>query len=299
MTCLPEYLTSLCDFAAMVYHQRKVGLRLAHRAPDTPPISASSTVEDSGPIVLNAPSSLTECLPTNITWTGGTQPYSLFVNLADSSETLRQFDGINATHFVWAPNVPVGSFVSFEVVDERSILTFTEDPIFVGAGAQSGIGCNVLGPVSISPTSSISTSISASSSPTSTQSPSPSPFPSMPVVSRANPVSGSTIAATVIGVTIFLLLATFPWWRARVTARRRDHQNGMCLASFHDHLHRIEYALVDTEKQEVDDGRNDSGVRRNSDYRCDNQPRELWSDGEVTNDDSIGTPILCPNSVAH
>ncbi|KAI1786273.1 hypothetical protein LXA43DRAFT_870585, partial [Ganoderma leucocontextum] len=68
-----------------------------------------------GLLVLNPPLSLTECVPVNITWTGGTPPYSLQVNLGNSSETIRQFDDIFNTSFVWDTDVPAGTLVSFDI----------------------------------------------------------------------------------------------------------------------------------------------------------------------------------------
>ncbi len=239
---------------------------MAPRTPDTQSISVSGSLEDDGPVVLrlNPPSSLTECISTNFTWTGGVAPYSLLVQFRYSSETLRQFDSIDTTHFVWAPDLPAGTLVSFEIHDEQNVLVATEDPILVGAGAP-GVGCNSTfepePPVSIAPARSVSTSTSASSAPSSTLSQSPS---SRPSASRKNPVSRGTIALTVVGVVILLVLGTFAWWWTRATARKREQRNGVYLSSFYDYPRRIDYTLVATERQEcIGDGRNNGRVRCN------------------------------------
>ncbi|PIL28451.1 hypothetical protein GSI_08485 [Ganoderma sinense ZZ0214-1] len=225
----------------MPSRQEQVGLRqVTHRVRSTPSISSSPTVTSGeyGPILLNVPTSLTESIPSNITWTGGVAPYTLLVKLGSSSDVLQEFDGINATHFLWTPDVPAETFVSLQIVDARTVLTYTEDPILVGAGMDlTWFAPNVLnGTVSVSIPRSTFTSTFVTSVRSTTPSPSPS-FPSdVQVAPQHNTVSGSTIAVTVIGIMIFLVLATFPWWRSRVRTRRRANRR------------------VDTEKQEVVEG---------------------------------------------
>ncbi|KAM5531952.1 hypothetical protein V8D89_014352 [Ganoderma adspersum] len=206
----------------MTSQVQKIRLRLAHRVPaDTSPISASGTY---GPIVVDAPSSFTECIPPNITWTGGITPYSLLINVRDSSQILRQFDGINTTHFVWSPDVPAETLVSLQVMDARTVLTLIEDPILVGE-KPLGASCEV-------PTTNIPSQI-------------PSPIPSMRADPRQNPSTrSSTIAGTVVAVVLFLFLATSLWWQFRVRARqrlRRKNQNN-------------------TEKEVMRDGDNTGGL---------------------------------------
>ncbi|KAM5546313.1 hypothetical protein V8D89_000439 [Ganoderma adspersum] len=157
-------------------------LPLAPRAPDASPISASGTVENCcTPIVIDVPS-FTECIPTNITWTGGTAPYSVFINVRDSSENLRQFVDINTPHFVWSPDVPAETLVSLQVIDVWNVLTLIEDPILVEQ-RPLGASCEVA--------SALSSSVPV---PGTTQSPSPFTPTGM---SRNNPISGSVVAAIV------------------------------------------------------------------------------------------------------
>ena len=187
------------------------GLRLGHRAPDASSIPASGTVGNCcNPIVIDVPS-FTECIPANITWTGGTAPYSVFINVRDSSQNLRQFVNIDTPHFVWSPDVPAETLVSLQVIDTRNVLTLIEDPILV---EQRPIGASCVA-------STLSSSVPVS---TTTQS-------SLTGMSR-NPISSGVIAAIVLGAVILLgLLATLRWWFSRVRARRRkDNGNGGYLA---------------------------------------------------------------------
>ncbi|KAM5546311.1 hypothetical protein V8D89_000437 [Ganoderma adspersum] len=205
-----------CGITVMTPRREIVQLHLAHRAPDAPLTFASVTVEDYyGPVVINVPS-FTECIPTNITWTGGVAPYSVFINVRDSSENLRQFVSINTPHFVWSPDVPAKTLVSLQVIDQLNVLTSIEDPILVEEKPLS---------VPCGPPSTASSSV-----PTTTQSQTPSPLPptDMPqAVSRKNHISGSAVAATVVGAVIFLtLLATLSCWCSRVRSRRREKENG-------------------------------------------------------------------------
>ncbi|KAM5531953.1 hypothetical protein V8D89_014353 [Ganoderma adspersum] len=195
-----------------------------------PPNSAPGTVGANEHVVLAALPPFIECVPANITWTGGIAPYSLRVTLADGSSVLRGFDGINATNFVWTPDVPAGTNVSLELIDARTpVFVFTQDLITIAAGPD-GASC---GAPSTSVQQVAATSIIASSVASTTRTQAPTSLPSMQVVPRNKAVSGSTVAVAVAGVVIvLLLLVSFLLWRSRVTARRREHRN-------------------DTEKQEV------------------------------------------------
>ncbi|KAM5531954.1 hypothetical protein V8D89_014354 [Ganoderma adspersum] len=84
------------------------------------------------PIVVARPSSLTECLPTNITWTGDTAPYSILVLLADTRDVFDEFLVVNATSLTWTPNVPVDTFVSLQVADAQNVFSAATDPVLVG-----------------------------------------------------------------------------------------------------------------------------------------------------------------------
>ena len=195
-----------CTGAVMTSLRGNGRSRLEHRAPDSSSTQASGTVQNCcNPIVIDVPS-FTECIPTNITWTGGTAPYSVFINVRDSSQNLRQFVNINTPHFVWSPDVPAQTLVSLQVIDTRNVLTLIEDPILI---EQKPLGASCVA-------STLSSSVPV---PTTTQSPSTG-------MSR-NPISSGVIAAIVLGAVILLgLLATLRWWFFRVRARRRRKENG-------------------------------------------------------------------------
>lgn len=222
--------------------------RHAHRALDAP-------------LVLNAPFSLTQCIPTNITWTGGVEPYSLSVTSLNNQSDARIFDSINTTDFVWAPDMPSNTFVFLEVRDARDGINSAEDPIpilekppqascniLVGVEGSSRASSSGVPPASstsifisfskplpsldLSVTTLASSTISSSSSnfivsasSTALHSQTPSSGPSVNGVSRVHSLSGSTIAAVIMAVVVFLL-GTFQWWRSWLPWRRRGNRNG-------------------------------------------------------------------------
>ena len=189
-------------------------------------------------VVLGAPPPFIECVPANITWTGGIAPYSLRVTLADSSSILRGFDGINATNFVWSPDVPAGTNVSLELMDARTpVFVFTQAPISIAVGLD-GVSCGLISTSvqQVDATSIISSSRPVASSVASTtRTQTPTSLPSMQVVPRNKAVSRSTITVVVVGVVIFLLLAGVLLWRSRVMAGRRRHRNGGDISLVYDY----------------------------------------------------------------
>ena len=67
---------------------------------------------------------ITECLPTNITWTGGTPPYTfgLALDFSDfSNGPLEQFNNISSSFFVWSTDVSSDHYVQFAVEDAQTI----------------------------------------------------------------------------------------------------------------------------------------------------------------------------------
>ena len=107
---------------------------------DTPLRSISSGAEDGRPLVLNPPSSLVYGVPTNISWTGGTSPYSLQVSFREGgSPAHEQFDSIETTHFVWTPNAPVGTRALLSLVDSLGF-TIAPEPILVQSIASGDNG---------------------------------------------------------------------------------------------------------------------------------------------------------------
>ena len=228
------------------------------RAPGMPFLSTPSILDGQDPLVLNRPSSLTECVPTNITWTGGTPPYSFQVGLGASSETIRQFDGIFDTHFVWNTDVAAGTLVSIHLVDEQTIVQSTLNPIAVSAGPDAtcvhGVGTllSTSLPTRSSTTSSLGpptfphtltplpiTILSASpmlgggAEPTPFRTLSTSPPPGPPswytdqqTAYRVTP-NGASTALIIVGLAALLLLSVWLWWRRHQAnaGKKRENDN--------------------------------------------------------------------------
>ncbi|PIL30218.1 hypothetical protein GSI_07796 [Ganoderma sinense ZZ0214-1] len=175
-----------------------------------------------GTFSLNHPSSLTECVPTNITWTGGAAPYSLQINWGASSTTIRQFNNILDTNFVWDTDVAAGTPVSFQVLDARTVQVAL-DPIVVGVGPNSTC---VQDGILLPPSASLSAT--------------PISIPSSYTYTRLITSSGSLIPSTVVLPTpsfvtttsrIPLASATSPvWYTDRQTATQRVSLNGASTA---------------------------------------------------------------------
>ncbi|PIL28448.1 hypothetical protein GSI_08482 [Ganoderma sinense ZZ0214-1] len=96
---------------------------------DAPSTSSSSNPKKTVPIFVSIPSSLTYGVQANITWIGGATPYSLRVYAGDSGNLLDRFDGINATHFVWTPDIPSGTLVALQLIDALNALAELPDLI--------------------------------------------------------------------------------------------------------------------------------------------------------------------------
>ncbi|KAM5531978.1 hypothetical protein V8D89_014378 [Ganoderma adspersum] len=227
---------------------RKERQRLALRAPAMPSASTSSMPNDTELLVLHPPSSLTECVPANISWTGGMPPYSLQINLGAPGEMVQQFDDIFATNFVWSTDVAAGTQVSFQIVDEQTNVLRLESMSVIVVGAGPDTAC-VYNPGYLPPTSSAVSATPTLSSPTISStgmstSPSvswsaasasplkivasatpsialPSSFPATQTAQRVSP-SGATTAFIVLGLLTLPLLLIWLWWRFRVNRRRKD-----------------------------------------------------------------------------
>ena len=156
---------------------------------------------------IDRPSALTQCVPVNITWSGGFPPYSLSVNLRDSSQVFRQFDGINATQLLWATDLPAGTMVSLHIIDRLNVLQSVLDPITIGAGPNTTC-LDGITPITTTgpqvPTASIKTQEPLSQ----------------------NSLRGGEIAGIVLGLITSLLLISFGLWRYYREKRRRAELQG-------------------------------------------------------------------------
>ena len=250
----------------MAAQMRNPRIRLAYRTPDAPSVSASTAVEDIGPFTLNTPLSLTQCIPVNISWTGGTPPFSLRANFKIGNSTfqfLPEFLGteIFGTQFTWNTNVPSGMSVFFEVIDALSVHTVATNPIFVGE--PSGPLCLLDFPtISVSSSRVPGTTITPSTAlitgtrtvairTTSTTYTLPLPtYPSLEVASgqSAYLLNKISVAVTALGAVALLLVGTFLWWRAR-RKNKGTGKKGTCIPQFYCSPCLIQFP--DTEKQDV------------------------------------------------
>ena len=217
---------------AMHSRRRKERQRLALRAPTMSSASTSSTPNDPELLVLHPPPSLIECVPANISWTGGMPPYSLQINLGTPGEMVQQFDDIFATSFVWSTDVAAGTQVSFQLGDEQTDVLELEPmyALIVGVGPDTTCVYNPLlstssGAITLPSFSSftgMSTSPSASASGsssfqkatptvTSVTLPQESFIPTSKTV--VTPLNGATITFLVFGLLTLLLVFVWLWWR--------------------------------------------------------------------------------------
>ncbi len=251
----------LCDLTVMHSRQGKDRLRLALRMPTTPSVTTSTVLESRDePLILDPLLSLSECVPVNITWTGGTAPYSLQVNLGASSMTIRQFDDILNTNFVWDTDVAAGTLVTIQIVDEQTVLQYIPEPIMIGAAPDSDTACahSIVSLLPPSPTLSVASildptmvteiltlSLTASGSTaspfpqssatptpwyvTGTQTPLSSPTSSAwyayrQPAQRVSPNGVSTVFI-VVGILAFVPLSIWLWWLHRANRRRKDRDS--------------------------------------------------------------------------
>ncbi|PIL28605.1 hypothetical protein GSI_08647 [Ganoderma sinense ZZ0214-1] len=78
--------------------------------------------QQGGPIRIIVSDELTECVPTNITWTGGTPPYTLGIGVPNLDHgPTEEFSNISQTFFVWSTDVAAENSVMFAVGDNATI----------------------------------------------------------------------------------------------------------------------------------------------------------------------------------
>ncbi|KAL8279825.1 hypothetical protein RQP46_007675 [Phenoliferia psychrophenolica] len=77
---------------------------------------------------INTPSALTQCQPTELTWSGGTAPY--FVKVIPggnpSGTALVQFPETSATTETWIVNIASGTSVSIAVTDSTGAIAYSD-----------------------------------------------------------------------------------------------------------------------------------------------------------------------------
>ncbi|KAM5546246.1 hypothetical protein V8D89_000372 [Ganoderma adspersum] len=149
---------------------------------------------------------ITECVQTMLTWSGGNAPYKLKIsplkadNNSDTSQ-LQQYSNISTASFGWTANFTVGTRVQFDITDANGDAS-GDPPLTVGAGPNA----NCLPAVSGSSSGSATTT-GTGGSPGSTASGSLSPNNSSGSVSRTG-LSAGAIAGIAVGVGVMAVLAT-------------------------------------------------------------------------------------------
>ncbi|KAI0771286.1 hypothetical protein BD413DRAFT_613369 [Trametes elegans] len=75
------------------------------------------------PLTINTPAVAQQCVPTNITWNGGSGLFFLLgpCSLLNDGHPLQEFGGLPADQrfFVWETNIPAGIIVNFNIADEN------------------------------------------------------------------------------------------------------------------------------------------------------------------------------------
>lgn len=99
----------------------------------------SSLAAAQSTLTVNTPSSLFECSPVLLSWTGGVAPYTLRINQAGSTsvalETLVQ--STSETSYTWTVNQPAGIKVTVAVTDSTGAPAYSGQSPTIGTGSTS------------------------------------------------------------------------------------------------------------------------------------------------------------------
>ncbi|KAM5545396.1 hypothetical protein V8D89_001009 [Ganoderma adspersum] len=82
----------------------------------------TSVTSQASKITITVSDEVTECVPTNITWYGGTPPYTVGVRVGSfDDEPEEVYTNISTTFFLWSTDVASNNFVVFAVGDNLTI----------------------------------------------------------------------------------------------------------------------------------------------------------------------------------
>ncbi|PIL28636.1 hypothetical protein GSI_08678 [Ganoderma sinense ZZ0214-1] len=168
--------------------------------------SSAPTMAGAATITLNT-TTISECVQTLLTWTGGSAPYKLKISpiKADGNpdtSQMQQYSGIQTASYAWTTNFTAGTQVQFDITDADGDSSGGPD-LTVATGntnCLSGVSGSSLGTDGAS-----ATGTASGGSPGSTASGSPSP--NAVTVSRTG-LSGGAIAGIAVGVGVMAVLAT-------------------------------------------------------------------------------------------
>ncbi|KAL1948061.1 hypothetical protein VTO73DRAFT_12136 [Trametes versicolor] len=211
-------------------------------------LACGITPGDAQGLALNNPNSLTQCIPTSITWEGGTGPFFLAISPPNSDLALQQFANVIRSPFIWAVNLTSGTTVVFSLTDTTGQETVTvptviqlgpDNSCLDGISIPSGSGttttittstqATITSPAT-SPTSSASTTgtsnLPETSPPAITDSSSTAFDAPNSTVSNAATFTGQsgpssatvTIISVAIGSTVFVILVSWLVWRRKTSS---------------------------------------------------------------------------------
>ncbi|KAG7451161.1 uncharacterized protein BT62DRAFT_402673 [Guyanagaster necrorhizus] len=89
-------------------------------------------------LVINTPSGLTQCLPTLLSWSGGTGPYFLTITSGTdpNGNTLANLGEQSGTSLTWTETFPQGTSLVFNVRDQTGTVKQTA-PVTVQTGGST------------------------------------------------------------------------------------------------------------------------------------------------------------------
>ncbi|EED85968.1 predicted protein [Postia placenta Mad-698-R] len=116
-------------------------------------------------LTINTPSDVSECIPTLLTWSGGTGPYYLSIEPGNdpSGAPLQQYGPLDGTSFTWPTNITSSQQVSLTIKDSTGA-TNQCAPFNINAGSSSCIGASASASSGASSASTASSASGASSS---------------------------------------------------------------------------------------------------------------------------------------
>jgi hypothetical protein len=87
---------------------------------------------------INTPASLTTCVPTLLSWTGGQAPYflSIIPGGQASAASLKDFDQQSDNQETWNVDLPAGTSITVKLTDSTGNTVYSS-PVTIGAGSST------------------------------------------------------------------------------------------------------------------------------------------------------------------
>ncbi|KAH9823551.1 secreted protein [Melampsora americana] len=140
-------------------------------------------------VMVNTPTSVVQCLPVQLSWSGGQPPYflSLIPGGQPSGTPLEDLGQQTGTSYSWKADLPANTAVTVQIRDSTGVLNYSDQ--FTVQKAPSGVTCGSSGSTPAS-TATPSTSTGAASTPSKNATSSTTP---------TTPTTGSTTGSTTAG----------------------------------------------------------------------------------------------------